>query len=45
MAERTSDREYEVRVANLTGAGSGDRQNGDTFLTLLPFPMMTKRMY
>jgi Ca2+-binding RTX toxin-like protein len=34
MAEWTSDRDYEIRVANLTGddSATADRQNGDTFL-------------
>ena len=33
MAEWTSDRVHEVRVANLiNGSGSSDRQNGNTFL-------------
>jgi hypothetical protein len=32
MAEWTSAREYEVRVANLNGTGSGPRSNGNIFL-------------
>ncbi|MEZ6060949.1 MAG: hypothetical protein R3C19_11355 [Planctomycetaceae bacterium] len=31
--EWTSDRDYETRVRNLSGVGSGPRANGDTFLT------------
>lgn len=32
MAEWTSNRDYAARVANLRGAGSGDRLNGNYFL-------------
>ena len=32
MAEWTSGRDYATRVANLSGTGSGPRNNGDYFL-------------
>src|SRR5205823_15095646 len=34
MAEWTSARSYAERVANLSGTGSGSRNNGETFLTV-----------
>jgi hypothetical protein len=34
MAEWGSDRDYDTRVANLRGLGTGPRLNGNTFLTM-----------